>query len=249
MGTTTGTGRRMSNSLYVINPNSNRGVTAAIDAAVAPLRSGDGPLITCLTLTDGPEGVESQRDADSVVVPLLKQASLLEDSAAAFVVACFSDPGLYSLREQSRHPVLGIAECGVATALTIGRLFGVIAILHASVARHLRYFGSMGVLDRLAGELPVGLRVAELADEERTLARMLVVGRTLRDAHRADVLVMGCAGMARYRAPLERMLHMPVVEPTQAAVVMALGRVRLGWGEHDSEDSLARDGPVPLGPK
>jgi Asp/Glu/hydantoin racemase len=40
---------------------------------------------------------------------------------------------------------------------------------------------------------------------------------------------MGCAGMARYRKPLQEELHIPVVEPTQAAVTMAIGRVRLGW--------------------
>ncbi|MGH7078470.1 MAG: aspartate/glutamate racemase family protein [Acetobacteraceae bacterium] len=229
-----------SKPIYVINPNSNTSVTAAIDAAVAPLRSTEGPPITCLTLADGPPAVESQRSADAVIPPLLREAALLEERAAGFVIACFSDPGLFSLREQSRHPVLGIAECGVATALTLGRLFGVIAILEASVARHLRYFGAMGVLDRLAADLPVGLGVAELADQERTLERMISVGRTLRDTHGAQVLIMGCAGMARYRASLERTLDIPVVEPTQAAVVMAHGRIRLGWGQSQARESPAR---------
>jgi len=50
----------------------------------------------------------------------------------------------------------------------------------------------------------------------------------LRDRHGADVLVMGCAGMARYRIDLAEALDIPVVEPTQAAVAMAIGRVRLG---------------------
>ena len=40
---------------------------------------------------------------------------------------------------------------------------------------------------------------------------------------------MGCAGMARYREPLQRRVGLPVVEPTQAAVSMAIGRVRLNW--------------------
>ncbi|MGH7057650.1 MAG: aspartate/glutamate racemase family protein, partial [Acetobacteraceae bacterium] len=168
----------MSNPIYVINPNSNTSVTAVIDAAVAPLRSSDGPPVTCLTLADGPPAIESQRSADAVVAPRLRKAALLEEDAAAFVVACFSDPGLFSLREQSRPPVLGIAECGVVTALTLGRSFGVVAILQASVARHLRYFAAMGVLGPLAADLPVGLGVAELADEERTLARMISVGHT-----------------------------------------------------------------------
>ncbi len=38
---------------------------------------------------------------------------------------------------------------------------------------------------------------------------------------------MGCAGMARYRAALEEAVGIPVVEPTQAAVAMAVGHVRL----------------------
>ena len=36
---------------------------------------------------------------------------------------------------------------------------------------------------------------------------------------------MGCAGMARHRRPLERALGIPVIDPTQAAVTMALGAV------------------------
>jgi Asp/Glu/hydantoin racemase len=160
-------------------------------------------------------------------MPLLYKESELEDSASAFVVACFSDPGLHALREQSRRRVFGIAECGVLTALTLGQRFGVIAILPTSVPRHLRYFGAMGVMDRFAADLPIGLTVAELSDEAHTLGRMVDVGRTLKAAHGADVLVMGCAGMARYRAALEEAVGVPVIEPTQAAVAMAVGHVRL----------------------
>jgi allantoin racemase len=219
----------MTGTIFVINPNSSESVTAKIDDAVKPLRSSDGPDIECVTLAEGPPAVESQRDADSVPGPLLRTAARLENAAAAFVVACFSDPGLHSLREQSRRPVLGIAESGILTALTLGQRFGVIAILATSIPRHLRYYGAMGVTSRLAGELPAGLRVHELANPGRTLRRMTEVGQSLRDDRGADVLVMGCAGMAPYREQLEMTLGIPVVEPTQAAVTMAVGRVRLGW--------------------
>jgi allantoin racemase len=215
-------------TLYVINPNSTQAVTDAIDAALEPLRASDGPEIECVTLAEGPPGIETQRDVDGVVVPLLKRAAALENSAAAFVIACFSDPGLHSLREQSARPVLGIAECGVLTALSIAPRFGVLAILPGSIPRHQRYFAAMGVTGRLAGEVAIDVGVVELADEQRTFSRLTACGRTLRDAHGADVVVMGCAGMARYRAALEDSLAIPVVEPTQAAVTMAIGRVRLG---------------------
>ena len=61
-----------------------------------------------------------------------------------------------------------------------------------------------------------------------TLARMIEVGRALKDEDGANAIVMGCAGMARHRKPLEDALGIPVIDPTQAAVTMALGVVQLG---------------------
>jgi allantoin racemase len=197
---------------------------------MAPLRIPGGPEIRCVTLAEGPPAVESQSDADRIILPICRLIREAEPHTAAFVIACFSDPSLFSARETTAKPVLGIAECGILTALTLGHRFGVISILARSVPRHLRYIAAMGVNQRLAGDLPIGLGVAELADERATLTRMVDVGRRLRNQHGADVLVMGCAGMARYRGDLEEAIQIPVVEPTQAAVTMALGRARLGWG-------------------
>src|SRR5215471_6209933 len=215
-------------TIYVINPNSNQAITDSIDEALDPLRAIDGPEIECVTLAEGPAGIETQRDVDGVIMPLLRRAATLENAAGAFVIACFSDPGLHSLREQSARPVFGIAECGVLTALSIAPRFGVLAILPGSIARHRRHFAAMGVTDRLAGEIAIDVGVVDLADERLTFGRLTECGRALRDAHGADVVIMGCAGMARYRAALEDSLAIPVVEPTQAAVAMAIGRVRLG---------------------
>jgi allantoin racemase len=219
----------MTSSIIVINPNSNEAVTAGIDAAMDPLRMSGGQVIRCLTLKEGPPGVQTQQDVESVTLPLVKLAKSMEDEAGAFVIACFSDPGLYAVREAVKKPVLGMAECGVLTALTMGQSFGVIAILKGSIPRHLRIWGAMGVTDRFAGELAVDMKVAELADRERALSRMIEVGCRLRDERDASTIVMGCAGMATFREPLQDALGIPVVEPTQAAGVMALGRVRLGW--------------------
>jgi len=219
----------MSARILVINPNSSEAVTRGIDEAVEPLRMAGGPAIECVTLADGPPGIETQQDVDGMVAPLVRVVRRREQEFAAFVIACYSDPGLHSVREATRKPVLGIGECGILTALTLGQRFGVIAILRQSIPRHLRYIGALGVAERLAGELPVGLGVTELADEAKTFGRLVEVGEALRDARGADVVVMGCAGMARYRRPLQDAIGIPVVEPTQAAVAMAIGRVRLGW--------------------
>ena len=215
--------------ILVINPNSTEAVTRGIDEAVEPLRMAGGPAIDCVTLKEGPPGIETQQHVDGVIPHLLSLVSQKESQYSAFVIACYSDPGLHSVREATKKPVLGISECGILTALTLGHKFGVIAILQKSIPRHLRYVGALGVTERLAAELPVGIPVVELSDEKKTFGRMVEVGKALRQQHGADVVVMGCAGMARYRKPLQDEIGVPVVEPTQAAVAMAIGRVRLNW--------------------
>ena len=212
--------------IHVINPNSNEAVTRGLDEAIAPLRFADGPEIVCSTLAEGPFGIETQEHVDGVAMPLRRLVQA-DNASDAFVIACYSDPGLHVCREGTARPVFGIAECGVLAALARAERFGVIAILRRSIARHVRYLRQMGLTERLAGERPLELSVAESASE-KTLPRMIEVGRALRDEDGATAIVMGCAGMARHRAPLEDALGIPVIDPTQAAVTMALGVVQVG---------------------
>ena len=211
--------------ILVINPNSNPAVTQGLEEALKPLGFEGGPDIVCESLADGPFGIESQADVDGVAMPLRKLVEG-DNSSAAFVIACYSDPGLQVCREGTTRPVFGIAECGVLTALARAETFGVIAIAQRSIPRHMRYLRQMGLTDRLAGERPLNMSVAETASGEGTLAKMIDIGRALRDEDGARAIVMGCAGMARHRRPLEDALGIAVIDPTQAAVTMALGTVQ-----------------------
>jgi len=222
-------------TLIVINPNSSQTVTDGIKLALDPLRGFRTP-IRCLTLAEGPPGIESQLQADLTIGPMLRLAAAQKD-AAGYVIACFGDPGLHALRDQTTLPVVGIQEAAVMTALTLGQRFGVIAILPASIPRHLRAFGAMGVLDRLAGDRALGLGVADLADPDKSLAAMIATGKRLRDEDGANVLIMGCAGMAHYRAILETETGLPVVEPCQAAAAMALSQIALNLSHKGTPDA------------
>jgi len=211
--------------IVVINPNSTEAVTAGIDRSIAPLRMSDGPPIECLTLKEGPPGIESQETADSVIMPLCRLIRSMESEGSAFVIACFSDPGLHAAREVTSKPVFGIAECSIATALTRGDRFGIISILDNAVVRHRRLIRSMGLSDRFGGDVAIGIGIQGLGDESAVLERMTSAGARLRDEYGCDVLIMGCAGMARYRQRLETSLCLPVIEPTFAAVTMAIGQL------------------------
>jgi Asp/Glu/hydantoin racemase len=211
--------------ILVVNPNSNEIVTKGLADALLPVTFEDGPEIACVTLKEGPYGIETQEHVESVTLPLRRLVAGSND-VDAFVIACYSDPGLHVCREATARPVFGINEAGVLTALARGERFGVIAIGQRSIRRHVRYMRQIGLLERFAGERPLNMSVAETASGEKTLDRMIEVGRELRDEDGADVIVMGCAGMALHRRPLEAALDIPVIDPTQAGVTMAIGVVQ-----------------------
>jgi allantoin racemase len=211
--------------ILVINPNSSAAVTAAIDMALAPLRLVSGPMIAVTDLPEGPVGIASQQDADSVVMPLARR--IATERADAFVIACFSDPGLHTAREVAAgRPVMGIAEWGILRALTLGERFGIVALSEGSIRRQRRMVRQMGLGERYAGSRPVEARADETTGEA-IRDRLIAAARTLIERDAADAIVLGCAGMAPHRAAIERAVGRPVIEPCQQAVAAALGAVLL----------------------
>ena len=211
--------------ILVINPNSSAAVTAAINVELERLRLPGGPALEVVDLPEGPPGIATQRDADSVVMPLV--ARVARDDADAFVIACFSDPGLHAAREAAGgRPVMGIAEWGILRALTLGERFGIIALSPASVTRQRRLARQMGVDSRYAGSWPVDASAAETAGAT-IRPRLAEAARMLVRERGADVVVLGCAGMASHLAAIEDAAGCPAVEPSQQAVAAAIGAVLL----------------------
>ncbi len=214
--------------ILVINPNSTQAVTDGMDRALEPLRFSGGPEIACVTLADGPPGIETQAHVNAVVAPICRQVAERDD-ADAFVIACFSDPGLHAARETTTKPVYGIAEAAMAVSLTRGERFGILSILDGSIPRHARAVRAAGLSERFAGDVAIGIGVTGLVEgaegpgESEVMDRLVAAGTRLRDHHRADVLILGCAGMASYRTPLSKSLGVAVIDPTLAAVTLALG--------------------------
>lgn len=211
--------------ILVINPNSNDAVTDGLRSCLSPLQISGRVEIECMTLAEGPFGIETMADATNVVMPLRRIVTDHND-AQAFVIACYSDPGLALCRDSTPKPVFGIQESGLFSALQRGDRVGVVALGPKSIARHLPYVRALGLESRLAAERPLHLSVAE-SEEDSAYPRIEEVARALVEKDMADTLLMGCAGLARHVPRLEDALGLPVTEPTQAAVTQALGAVLL----------------------
>jgi len=231
----------MSERILFINPNSTEAVTEQMSAALEAFRFSGGPQLVCATLHSGPPGIETQTQVDGATANLIAwfDEEPERKRADAVVLACFSDPGLVALRERLTMPIFGIGTAAYLCAAARGDRFGVISILAGSIPRHRRAVRSLGLEHRLAADLAIDLGVVELSNEDASWKRLTAVGQQLRDTHGADVVILGCTGMARYRARLEALLGITVIDPAQAAAGMAISAVLARRGANAAKRKAA----------
>jgi Asp/Glu/hydantoin racemase len=208
--------------ILLINPNHSADCTSGIDAAVARFRHPGGPAIDVVDLPEGPPAIYTWRDWHAVVEPLCRRIE--REAADVTIIACASDPGIEAARTATDRPVLGVFRSAVAVAVAHAERFGVIAMVDSSKARHLAALRAMGLDTRLAAEVPLNVSMATLLEPDTVRTRLIEAAQTCAAAG-AGTVILGCAGMAHHRAAVEAAVGVPVIEPCQAAVALALATV------------------------
>jgi len=209
----------MHGRILIINPNSSRSCTEGIAEAVAPFAGPGLPRIDVTRLEDGPPAIVTWRDWFSVAEPLCREVA--REEADAYVIGCVSDPGLEAVRGVTDKPVLGMFRCAVAAALTRAERFGIIGFTHKSLPRQRRALQSMGVEGQMAAWTPLDLPMEVLTDPLAPQARIAQSARHLADRG-AEVIILGCAGMARHVSVAAEASGLPVIEPCQAGAAAAM---------------------------
>lgn len=209
----------MHGRILIINPNSSRSCTEGIAEAVAPFAGPGIPRIDVTRLENGPPAIVTWRDWFSVAEPLCRVVE--SEAADAYVIGCVSDPGLEAVRSVTDKPVLGMFRTAVAAALTRAERFGIIGFTQKSLPRQRRALQSMGVEDRMAGWIPLDLPMEVLTDPVAPQGRIAAAARQLADQG-AEVIILGCAGMAGHVGVTMEASGLPVIEPCQAGATAAM---------------------------
>ena len=212
----------MLGTVCVVNPNSSDNISRQIEDAVSALAEELGIEVEVVTSHGGPPAIESDEDVAAAVSSMVETARV--HPADAYVVACFSDPGITELRNALDAPVFGIAESAVLAAMSRGRRVGIISALDIAIPRHYRYWDRIGVSARIAADIASGRGVLDLESED-AYQDVLRTGRKLAEAG-ADAVVLGCTGMTHLRTRLEADLGVPVIEPCRAALTFAASALR-----------------------
>lgn len=238
--------------ITLINPNTSRAMTAKIAEAAREV-AGVGIDIVAVCPDDGAEAIESHTDEVAAAMAVIRLIQQDQDAGGsdAYVLACFGDPGLDAARELVTVPVVGIAEAAMHVAAISGRSFAVVTTLSRTLGRArdlvLRYGMERACVSMTGSGIPV-LDLEDTSSESfETIAGLCE--RAVVEAG-ADVIVLGCAGMADLCHTIADRIGVPVVDGVAAGVGLAAAMVRMGVGTSKRDEYASppvRPSAVPAG--
>ena len=215
--------------ILVINPNTTQSMTNSIGAAARSVAA-TGTEILAVNPADGPVSIEGYYDEAFSVPGLLNEIRKGEaDNIDAHIIACFDDTGLEAARSLANAPVIGIGEAAFHFASLLGHRFSVITTLSRSIAAIETNLMKYGLATRCARVRASDIPVLELDNPaSNASARISEEIERAKSEDHAEVIVLGCAGMAELAQRLSAKHDLPVVDGVAAAVKLAEGLGALG---------------------
>jgi allantoin racemase len=216
--------------LLMLNPNTTESFTSRI-FEIARQSAAVGTEIVALNPTSGPQSIESVYDELLSAQPTLELALANLDGCDALCIACYSDhPAVYALREIATQPVLGIAEASMMMACLIGRKFSVVTTNNEWIPLLADAAKRYGLAERFASVRATGMPVLALAsgDEGHNFNAILRQAQIALDEDGAEVICLGCAGMAGMDKRLEQAVGVPVLDGVTCAVKLLEGLISCG---------------------
>ena len=222
--------------ILVVNVNTSQSMTEVIGAAARRYASA-GTEIVALRPYFGAESVdcnfESYLSAVAVMDRVLAYGRAPDEGHDggydAVVLAGFGEHGRDGLQELIEQPVIEICEASAQVAMMIGRRYSVVTTLQRSVPAIEDRLRLAGLADRCASVLAGGMSTAAVdADPQGAVLAIVAQARQAVERDHAEVICLGCAGMAGLEEAITTDLGVPVVDGVGAAVRLAEAVVGLG---------------------
>lgn len=192
----------------------------------------------------GPESVEGTFESYLAAIAVMDRVVRYSEPYDAVVPAGYGEHGREGLQELLDVPVVDITEAAARVAMLLGRTYSVVTTLDRAVPQIEDRLKLAGITDRCASVRASGLSVLELEEEPaRAVEAIVAEARRAVTEDRAEVICLGCGGMAGLDEKVTAATGVPVVDGVAAAVALAEGLVRLGlstskirsYATHDRE--------------
>ncbi len=209
--------------ILIINPNSDEEMTKAIQKAADNFAGGDFEAV-CKPTPGAPAFIETYEDQIKAAPEMIRLVRENEEKFNAFVVACHCDPNLDAIKEITKRPVVGIGEASMKIASMLGHRFSVVSSSKHSIPNKEALASKYDLQDMLASVRAPADEMSECDEEEKIMR----AAQSAIEEDMAEVIVLGCAGMAGLDKQLQKKLGVPVLDGVACALIIASGLVKYG---------------------
>jgi len=214
--------------ILVVNVNTTETMTETI-ADQARAVAAPGTEIVGLTPFVGADSVEGNYESYLAAVAVMDRVLAYDEPYDAVIQAGFGEHGREGLQELLDVPVVDITEASAHLAHLLGYRYSVVTTLDRAVPLIEERLLLAGLSSHCASVRASGLSVLELEESaERAVAAIVDQARRAVEDDRAEVIVLGCGGMAGLDRKVREATSAPVVEGVAAAVKLAESLVALG---------------------
>lgn len=214
--------------ILVVNVNTTESITDTI-AQQARAVASPGTEIVGLTPYFGAESVEGNFESYLAAIAVMDRVMAYDQPFDAVIQAGYGEHGREGLQELLNVPVVDITEAAASIAMFLGHAYSVVTTLDRTVPLIEDRLKLAGLYQRCASVRASGMAVLEL--EEDPLGAMEAIVHqaelAIRD-DKAEVICLGCGGMAGLDEQIRQRTGVPVVDGVTAAVMVAESLVRLG---------------------
>jgi len=185
-------------------------------------------IIDVVNLEKGPESIET-RVSETEVLPLIVRKALeLHSKYDGIIVNCCLDPAVDVIRSAIEIPVIGPCQASLALASVIGKKIGIVTVSKTAPPLFEELVLKYRMENRVSSIRGIDLSVPEI-DVDRTKTVKLLkeeIGNSIKDG--ADVIVLGCTGLAGFAKKLQKFFNVPVLDPVACAVKVMEDVIELG---------------------
>ncbi len=212
--------------VLVINPNASASMTATIHTSAIATARALGVEVDTLCASAGPESIEGRFDEIVSAYWTLDTVLRVVDAYEGIVVACFGPhPAIEGIREACELPTLGILEASMLYAMPLGARFSIVTTSPRWEPLVQEGVRSLGFEQRCASVRGSGLAVLDLErlPHAEVLQRIASEAELAVTHDGAEVIVLGCAGMAGLQEAVATRVSVPVVDAVVAGVTQVAG--------------------------
>ncbi|MBD8121302.1 Asp/Glu/hydantoin racemase [Pseudomonas lutea] len=214
--------------ILIVNVNTTESMTQAIAEQARSVAS-PGTEIIGLTPRFGAESVEGNFESYLAAIAVMDRVMSYEGPYDAVIQAGYGEHGREGLQELLEVPVVDITEAAASLAMLLGHKYSVVTTLDRTVPLIEDRLKLAGVYERCASVRASGMSVLELeASPQRAIEAIVAQAIEAVNQDKAEVICLGCGGMAGLDQQIRERAGVPVVDGVTAAVALAESLVRLG---------------------